>query len=171
MEVVHATHGLAAQAHQHVPLPHTRVLRGAAGFHAQHQDAARRVDPLLAHAHAPERHVLPRHADPAAPHAPFLDELGGDVLRGVDPDGEAQALGRQDHRRVDADHLAARVGQWAARVARVDRRVGLNHLVEQAAVPRAERAAEGAHDARGHGALEAERVTDRDEELTHPECA
>ena len=64
--------------------------------------------------------------------------------------------------RVDADHLALGVEQRAARVAGVDRRVGLDDLVDREAVGRLDLALEAGHDARGRRAVEAERVADRD---------
>src|SRR5207248_11728230 len=69
---------------------------------------------------------------------------------------------------VDADDAAAAVGERAARVAGVERGVGLDHVVD---VPDSgagagwQRAAEGRDDAGGHGAAEPVRVSDRDDEL------
>ena len=57
---------------------------------------------------------------------------------------------------------AAGVEQRAAGVAGVDRRVGLDDLVDLEAVGRADVAAEAGDDAGGRGAVEAERVADRD---------
>ena len=45
-----------------------------------------------------------------------------------------------DDRRVDADHFAAHVEQRTARVARVDRGVGLHHVVGAAVGDRERRA-------------------------------
>ena len=67
--------------------------------------------------------------------------------------------------RVDADHRAARVEQRAAGVAVVDRGVGLDHVVDRVAVRRLDCALEGADDARRDGAVEAERVADRDDRV------
>ena len=64
--------------------------------------------------------------------------------------------------RVDADHAAGGVEQRAARVARVDRGVGLDDAVDLEAVGRLDRALGGRHDAGGQRALEPERVADRD---------
>ena len=59
------------------------------------------------------------------------------------------------------------VEQRAARVARVDRGVGLDHLVDLEAVGRLDVAAEAGHDALGRRAVEAERVADRDGGVAH----
>ena len=58
-----------------------------------------------------------------------------------------------------------RVEQRAAAVAVVDRRVGLDHVVDREAVRRLDRALEGADDAGRDGALEPERVADRDDRV------
>ena len=70
------------------------------------------------------------------------------MLGRIDRDGEAQTLARK-HGRVHADHLAGGVDERAARVARVDRRVGLNDVVHQAAGLRTQRTAQRAHHACG----------------------
>ena len=97
------------------------------------------------------------------------DELGDDLLDGVGRDGEADAdvAGRALRRcdlRVDADHLGAVVQQRAARVAAVDRRVGLDHVIDGIAVRRGDRALlDSADDPGSRRAREPERVADRDD--------
>ena len=59
--------------------------------------------------------------------------------------------------------------QWPAGIARVQRRVGLDHAVDQPARTGAQRAAEGADHARSDRALKAERVADRDHQLADPQ--
>ncbi len=95
-----------------------------------------------------------------------LLELGDLGLGGVDRDREADAdaaaaaaagldLG------VDADHPAGRVEQRAARVARVDRRVGLQDVVDREAVGRRDLALQRGDHAGRQRAFEVERVADR----------
>ena len=76
------------------------------------------------------------------------------------PTDAAAAAGRDLG--VDPDHAAVAVEQRAARVAGVDRRVGLDHVADREAVGGLELALEGAHDAGRDRAVEAERVADRD---------
>src|SRR2546430_5284942 len=108
-----------------------------------------------------------------------LHELVGDLLRGVARDREsdadvARALASGRDRRVDADHPTRGVDQRATGVARVDRGVGLDRVLDRrllaatpatedaaavptATVPAAARiaqvAVQTADDARGHGAV------------------
>ena len=58
-----------------------------------------------------------------------------------------------------------RIEQRAAAVARIERGVGLDHVVDQVARDAAQGAAERADDAGRHGRIEAERAADRDDEL------
>ncbi len=69
---------------------------------------------------------------------------------------------------VDADDAAGGVGERAAGVAGVERRVGLDDVVDDphlSAGSRRERPAEGAHHAGGDAAGEAERIADRHHQL------
>ena len=83
--------------------------------------------------------------------------------RVVDGNREPEADSRD--RGVDADDATAAVGERAAGVAGVQRRVGLDHVVDDPAAPGRQRAAERRDDARGDRAGEAVRVADRDHEL------
>jgi hypothetical protein len=108
------------------------------------------------------------HADSQAPALYFaeLDELLHDGVRNDDRDREADAdvaAGGTDDRRVDADELALEVDERAARVARIDRGVGLDEML--VAFPRQAAAAERRDDARGRRLADAERVADRDHEV------
>ena len=88
-----------------------------------------------------------------------LDRRGGD--READPDAARGAVAGGDLR-VDADHAAGRVEQRAARVAGVERRVGLDDVLDREAARRRDAPLQRRDDARGQRALEPERVADRD---------
>src|SRR4051794_8101922 len=93
------------------------------------------------------------------------DQLLRDALDRARRDREADAVAAARvalDLGVDADHLAARVEQRPARVAVVDRRVGLDRARDREVVRRLDGAVQRAHDARGDGVLEAERAADRD---------
>jgi hypothetical protein len=83
----------------------------------------------------------------------------------VDRDREADAAGILGNRRVDPDHGAGGVQEWPAAVARVDRGVGLDQVVERASVG-LDLAADRGHDAARHAVRERpERASDRDDQL------
>src|SRR5262249_56580174 len=108
------------------------------------------------------RQLLDRRPQPAARPVALLLELGHQLLGRVDRDGEADAdvaAALAEDRGVDADDVAVLVEQGAARVAGIDRRVGLDEVVVG---PLADGATLRADDARGDGVVEAEGIADRD---------
>src|SRR5579871_6688645 len=102
--------------------------------------------------------VLHRDAKPAALDATALAQLRDDrnhqLTRRREADADGAARGRND-RRADGDHLAVHIENRPAGIARIDRRVELQEIVERsgAEVPPARR-----DDAGGDRAAEAERV-------------
>src|SRR5580765_3761002 len=113
---------------------------------------------------APEERMLDRAA---------LDQFGDDVPDGVDrgrePDADvALALTAGLDLGVDPDHLALRVQQRAARVAVVQRGVGLDHVRDRELIRRLDPALDGADDSCSDGAVEAERVPDCDHLVADP---
>ena len=120
--------------------------------------------------HARVRRKRPRAAgdpDVRPPHAPVAHQRADDPpRRGVDRHREPEA--DAGDRGVDPDHLGRAVDQRPAGVARVQRRVGLDHVVDvthRAAGARRQRAPERGHDAGGDRAGEPVRVADRDDQL------
>ena len=115
---------------------------GAAGRDLLHECAVGDGHDVL------ERLVDGQRVDPqvAAVDAAGLLEVGDDLLGGVDRHREADAdaavaaAAAGGDLRVDADDLAGRVDERAAGVAGVDRRVGLQHVVDLEAVGRLDRA-------------------------------
>src|SRR6185503_863099 len=93
------------------------------------------------------RDRLQLDADPAARHGPGLDDLFHHGLghRGWYREPYAdRAAGLREDRGIDADQVAARVDQRAARIALVDRGVGLDEVLE--GVDAKSGAAEGRND-------------------------
>ena len=100
----------------------------------------------------------------------MADELGDHPVDRVRRDGEADAgvgAGGADDGRVDADQPAAAVEQRPSRVARVDRRVGLDGVADRLPGLGLDLAPEGADHARGEALVEAERVADGEDLLAH----
>src|SRR3954447_5129168 len=153
-----AVHAPAVDADDDVARLHARGAGGAAGAHRANARAAR---PAVrggggggAEVGTVDRLALlePRHD--------VLHRVRRD--READPDVAVAGLPGRLDLRVDADHARLDVEQRAAGVARVDRRVGLDDLVDRPAVGGADVAAEAGDDAGRGGAVEAERVADRD---------
>src|SRR5215207_1336599 len=113
-------------------------------------------------------------AELRADDAPLADELRQDAPGDVDGDGEADAhgaaaVGREDLR-VDADHAPLRVEQRPAGVARVDRGVGLDGALDDAAVARLDGPLEAGDDAGRQRPVEPERVADGQDLLADREA-
>ncbi len=107
-------------------------------------------------------------AEQAALDLTVLQDLAHDRLGDVHGNGEADAdvaAAVAEDRGIDADQLAPQVDERTTRVAGVDRGVGLDEILVAVRIDAA--APECAHDAGGHGVLQAERVADRQHEVAH----
>src|SRR6185369_8499288 len=166
---------LAADAHYHVA--HDEL---AAGIALEGLDARRGGAALRQHAH--DRHALVdaelalelQRRDLDAQRGPhelaFAYQSRHDAIHLVHGDGEANAdrgAGRAVDGGVDADQPPRRIEKRAARVARIDRGVGLDHAADLALSHRVYLAVERADDARRQGLVEAEGVADRVDLLPH----
>ena len=165
LKVGRALDGLGPDGHDEVLRTETRALGRAPLGHVHHLDArgaaelareARRQrtsaagDAEIGTADASLRHQRPDHPARAL----------------VDGHGEAEA--DPGNGGVHTHDMAVPVGERAARVARVERRVGLDHVVDHTSASAGRQgAAERRDDPRGHGAREPVRVADRDHELTY----
>ena len=80
-----------------------------------------------------QRHILPGDTDVAAPDPPVADQPAGDQPGCVARNGKANSLCRANHCRVHANDFSRGVDERSAGVARIQRCVGLNDVVDQAA--------------------------------------
>ena len=108
----------------------------------------------------PPRHRrgLRRDADIGAPHAAVHDDLAQHVIGGVAGDRERESMRRRDHRSIDADNAATTVEQRTPGVARIQRDVGLNHIVNRTTAETEHRARQRADDAGRYREVKAERI-------------
>jgi hypothetical protein len=93
------------------------------------------------------------------------DQLAEHEACRVGSDCKADALSAHDHRGVDADDLAVGRNERSAGIAGIERGVGLDQIVDEAAGARAQRTAERGHDTRRHRRFETERIADGDHQL------
>ena len=144
-----------------------RPVRRAAGHHrrdAQAGGAAAELRPP----HRRHRRGHHHDAEVGAAHPPVAHQGRHDPPgRRVHRDGEPEP--GPGHRRVDADHPGLGVGEGAAGVTGVERRVRLDDVLDQAVLAHRQRPAEGAHHARGDRAGQPEGVADGDDELPDPQ--
>src|SRR5271165_351294 len=103
------------------------------------------------------------HSQKRGVHAAIGHQVVGDVFRGVDGNGEADARGGaagRVNRGVDADDFAMRIDERAAGISAVDGRVGLDGFVDESGLAGLHRAADGAHHPGGQRGLKAEGIAD-----------
>ena len=117
-----------------------------------------------------ERHVLTGDTDIAAPDSSIANQPSGDEPGCVARNGKADALRRANHGRVHADYFPRGIDERAAGIARVQCRVGLDDVVNQAARLRLHRPPERADHARGYARLETERISNRDRQLANAQA-
>ena len=166
VQVIDAADGVPIKAEDQVALLQSRPLRGSTGIETDHQHAAAALGTFPVPEARGQGHGLDGDANAGTPHSAIADQAAGDKLGRVDRDREADPLCRQDHGRVDADDVAAGIDERTTRVARVQGRVGLEHVVNEPARPGAERSAQGTDNTGGHRALEAVRMANRQRELS-----
>jgi hypothetical protein len=104
-----------------------------------------------------------RAFEPAGGHEGMHDA----ARRVIDRDGEAEPDAGDG--RVDPDDPRASVRERPSRVPGVQRRVGLDHVLDDATGAHRERTPERADDPGGDRAGEPHRVADRDDQLSDPE--
>src|SRR5262249_25621662 len=115
-------------------------------------------------------HRLDHHAEIGAMNDAVLLQLPTDPLGVIDGNGKADTLitariGRDG--RIDADHLAVEIHEWAAAIARVNRRVGLNKILAATFAEYADAAALRADDAGGHSAFQSKGLTQRQHPIAY----
>src|SRR5262249_30751885 len=115
---------------------------------------------------ARDGYSLSADADEGAADAAMPDQLADDEADGIARDGEADALRARNHCGVDADDVAARGSERAAGAAGVEGGIGLDDVLDHPTGPGWDRPAERGDDSGGDGRLEAERIADRDDQLT-----
>src|SRR5215471_17504184 len=160
MEHIYTFHRLALERHYHVTLLETGFGGRTVRFGSQHESAGRDLQIIMVRDSPVQRSRLRLHADVAASHDAFTNQLAGDELRGVDGDSEAQTLCRQNGCRINAYDLACRVHQRSAGVAGIQGRVGLDDIFDQTSRLRPQAAPQGADYAGGHGVLESVWIAD-----------
>src|ERR1041385_4953078 len=151
MQRINGRDRLPVEGDHDVALAQAGPLGGTASDDGNDQHTAGRGQLVMPHRPAMQRHILSAYTDMTPAHFAFLDQPAGDVFGGVYADGKTEALRWEDHRRVHADNLTARIDQRPSGVSGVQRGVGLDNIVHQPARVGAERAAQGADNAGRHG--------------------
>src|SRR5689334_15742843 len=120
---------------------------------------------------AKERHVLTRDSQVPAPHSPIAEQRRQHRNHRADRNGKAKPLPSRDDGGIDAHNRAVARHEWPAGVPRIERRIGLNDLIDEPAGTRSQRSTERADHARRHGVMKSVRIADRNYELPGAERA
>ena len=158
---------MAIQLDDQVLRPQARCCRGGSLDDLNDFDAG--LAPELSREARGQRPGSAREAEVGAAKAALrhqrADDLAGRLVDGHrQPEPDARDCG------VDADHAAGAVREGAARVAGVERGIGLDHVVDDAPALGRQRPAECGDHAGGDRAREAVRVADCDHQLADAEA-
>ena len=128
---IDAGNRLAVMPDNDIALQDTSTLGRTMGLNGHHEDPTRDWQVLQTHEAARQRHILPAYPNITAPDSAVFDEASSHEDGGVHRDGETEALGLQDDRGVDANHLALRGHQGTTRVSWVEGCVRLNNIIDK----------------------------------------
>src|SRR5437867_12834140 len=123
MQVIDTGNRLAIILNDDISFAQASLLGRAGILNRENEDTTLNCQAMEAHKAARQRNVLPAHPEVATSNFALFNEHAGDKLRRIDRHREAEALGWQDDRSIDADDVSTRRDQGTARVARIERRV------------------------------------------------
>ena len=131
MQFINPGNRFARERDDDITLAQTGPARGTAGFNSRHEHAEIRREPVKPHDPPMDGNVLANDPDPTAADATFPDQPCRHEFGRVAGDGKTDSLRGQNDRRVHADDLTARIDQRPAGIAGIQRRVGLDDIVNQ----------------------------------------
>src|SRR5439155_4208223 len=115
--------------------------------------------------HTMYRRVLARTTDTSPPDPSIFNQPARDEFRRIDGNRKANSLGRPDHGGIDSDDVTVRRDQRSPGIARIQRGIGLDNVIDQPAGLRSERTAERAHHTGRDGRLKAIGVANGNDQL------
>ena len=142
MQIINTSNGLTIKTDDHIPFGKPGSLCRATLFDGYHQDTTFNRQMMESNNPAMEWNILSSQAYVAPPDFSLLNELGGNKLRCINPNGETDALGCKDHRCIHSYDISLRRNKRTARFPGVQGSVGLDDVVDQSAGHRPERAAQ-----------------------------
>ena len=108
MQIVEACHWMSVKANDDVTLFDSCAAGRAIAFDRCNLHRAFMREVVAPH-HPPRQHnILSGKTQPRSPHAPVPEQMRDSHFCRIDRRGEADSLGRQDDRGIDADDFAAR---------------------------------------------------------------
>ena len=166
MHVVDRSYGALIESDNEVSLTQSGDRGWTVGFDGDDLHGLRDRQRMAPRDDAVDRPRLPDDSKVGTADTAPSEQLTYHPLGGVNRNGEADALGHANDGRVDSDHPCPRVNQGAAGVARVQRDVGLNDVLDQLSRATSQGSTKGADHTRRYGRLKPERIADGDDELS-----
>ena len=132
MQVVEAGNDFIVQRNDEVAIPEASRQGRPVWLERNHQHSGRLTKAVKAGHPAQEWHILAGDSEIATADTSVAQKRRQDRDHSADGYCEAEALPAGDDRGIDADDAAVARHEWSARVAGIERRVGLNDLIDQA---------------------------------------
>jgi hypothetical protein len=133
-EIIGAGDGGAVEGQQNIAGEKARVIGRASRFDRAHHGARPLREAEVQRNSARHWNRASADAEKGAANPSMRDKFSEHETCRIGGHREANSLRAGDDRGVDADHLALRRDQRAARIAGIESRIGLNHIVDQTAV-------------------------------------
>lgn len=108
------------------------------------------------------RHELPLHAKSGTDHATVFHQLRHDLFQQRGGDRESDVLCTRHHDGRDPDDPTAAIDKWSARIARVDRSVGLDQRLGARVRHVTKQAIDAGDDAAGHRLIDTHRIAEHE---------
>ena len=150
MHVVHRTDGAIVERDDQIPFAQPGERSRAAGDDRRDFDGMSLRQRVAPRDQAVDRSRLSDDAEIRATNVAVREQLTHHALRGVDRDGEADALGHRNDGRIDPDDSRPRVHQGPARIAGIQRDVRLDDVLDQPSSGSSQRSTDGADHAGRH---------------------
>src|ERR1051326_859202 len=129
MQSIDGGNRIAIEFHEQISLTQPRSGRGTIRLDCDYEHSTPGLQSMIPHETAMKRGILTADTKVTPPDFSVFDQPRSDMLRSIDADGKTDPLRWQNHCRVHADDLSARIHERAAGIARVQGRIGLDDIV------------------------------------------
>jgi len=171
MQFVDGRHGLAFEPDNNITFAKARPMTRTVRLDTDDEHTPLDRQTMEADNTLVDRDILAGDTDPTPANPTIFNEPCGNKLSGVTCNREADPLRGQNNRCVHADNVTVRIHERASGVTRIERRIGLNDLVEQTSGLRAHRPAESADDTGSDGLLKTIWAADCNRDLADTQSA
>src|SRR5881394_3682901 len=108
MKIINACRRLIVKANDDVPFAQSSIPCRAVTLERHNEDSALNGKLIVAHDSARKRNILSGQPYVTATHFTIANQAAGNELGSVDRSSKGDSLGRQNHRRVDANDFSSR---------------------------------------------------------------